>query len=76
MKPSEAEAAYWKGLMDGAYIFSKGPPDIDEFRKSVAAVRHVCYPSFIGPYCVICHEDVPAPYEPIWSDDETIRRTP
>lgn len=67
------DEAYWQGLMDGiSTAFPDDVPDrrerIEQARLRLAARKHVHYSSIIGPYCVICHADIPAPYNSFWSE--------
>jgi len=70
-----AETKYWQGVMDGmvrGLEFTDLHPDqqkevSEKARAAFAKVKHVHYASLIGPYCVICHCDVPEPYNPFWS---------
>jgi hypothetical protein len=71
MKSSaESEVKYWQGVMDGIGIALWDDKEkIDSVRREWAKVVHVCYSSLLGPYCVICHRNIPPPYTPIWSDE-------
>ena len=65
---TDSETAYAQGLMDGIAIM-KSVSDVSESqveiaRQYIASRPHAHYSSLLGPYCVICHENIPYPYTP------------
>jgi hypothetical protein len=73
-RPDDTDLKYWQGVADGmAFALDASNTPRGETRDRVwfqlKELRHVCYSSIIGPYCVICHKDLEHPYEPRWSDD-------
>jgi len=54
--------------MDGIALVDPDKDTVQRLRNEVAAMRHVHYSSLLGPYCVICRLDIPAPYNSFWSE--------
>ena len=66
--PTAEEIKYHQGIVDGVtFALAFDVKKRDATMRELAAMRHVCYCSIMGPYCVICHRDMNPPYEPVWS---------